>query len=110
MNWKHHVCASCLVIIVFCIGPTPHVSADTAVPKGRVTAGINLRAAPGLSGKVITGLEAGTVVAITDEQAGWYQIAYEHETYGYRGWVYGKYIALLPAAPAEPTAPPAAAA
>lgn len=86
-----------------CLVPTV-AAADIADLKGRVTAGINLRAAPGLSGKVITGLEAGTVVVVTGEQAGWYQIAYEDETYGYRGWVYGKYIELL-AAPAAPVTP-----
>ncbi len=67
--------------------------------RGRVTAGINLRAAPGLAGKVITGLEAGTLITITDEQSGWYQIAYEDDAYGYRGWVYGRYIERFSATP-----------
>ena len=89
--------STCLTMTVF--------AAEAAGPRGRVTAGINLRAAPGLSGKVITGLEPGTVVAVTGEEAGWYQIAYEDETYGYRGWVYGKYVEIL-TAPMAPVVTP----
>jgi len=100
---KSRNCKTLLLLswIFFSLSTTVH-AADISANQGRVTAGINLRAAPGLSGKVITGLEAGTVVVVTGEQAGWYQIAYENETYGYRGWVYGKYIELL----AVPAAPP----
>jgi len=92
-----------LTWIFICMAPTVYAAEVTDL-KGRITAGINLRAAPGLSGKLITGLEAGTVVIVTGEQAGWYQIAYENETYGYRGWVYGKYVELL-AAPVTPVVP-----
>jgi len=100
---KSRNCKTLLLLswIFFSLSTTVH-AADGSASQGQVTAGINLRAAPGLSGKVITGLEAGTVVVVTGEQAGWYQIAYENETYGYRGWVYGKYIELL----AVPAAPP----
>lgn len=92
-----------LTLILFCLTPNAY-AAEITDRNGRVTAGINLRAAPGLSGKVITGLDAGTVVVVTGKQAAWYQIAYEDETYGYRGWVYGKYVELL----AAPAAPPVA--
>jgi hypothetical protein len=104
MKSKYVLFSFCLVVILFSLVPALTASETAGTAKGRTTAGINLRAAPGLSGKIITGLDAGTIVAITGEQAGWYQIAYEDETYGYRGWVYGKYVETL-AAPA--TAPPA---
>lgn len=94
MKVKNCLTVLLLTLIAICLTMTVY-AAEVADRKGRVTAGINLRAAPGLSGKVITGLEPGTVVVVTREQAGWYQIAYEDETYGYRGWVYGKYVEIL---------------
>ena len=109
MNSKHCLFLLCFSVILFSLGHTRGSFAAANTERGRITAGINLRAAPGLAGKVITSLEAGTVVAITGEQSGWYQIAYEDETYGYRGWVYGKYIEMLSAEPG-PVAPAAVAA
>jgi len=100
MKSKNYQILLLLPFILFCLTLNAY-AAEIADRQGRVTAGINLRAAPGLSGKVITGLDAGTVVVVTGKQAGWYQIAYEDETYGYRGWVYSKYVELL-AAPAAP--------
>ena len=81
--------------ILIAPGIAVHASEAKDTARGRVTAGINLRAAPGLAGRVITGLEKGTVVTITGRQADWYQIAWENDAYGYRGWVYGKYIERL---------------
>jgi|GEM_PF-857019 len=101
MKSKNYQILLLLAFILFCLTPNAYAT-EIADRKGRVMAGINLRAAPGLSGKVITGLDAGTIVVVTGKQAGWYQIAYEDETYGYRGWVYGKYVELLSA----PAAPP----
>ena len=85
-----------------------HQSGAEDIARGRVMTGINLRAAPGLAGKVITALESGTVVTITGEQSGWYQITWENESYGYRGWVYGKYIEKFPTAPVKQAADRAA--
>ncbi len=97
---------NCLFLLSFftmlvSLGIIVHESKADDNARGRVTTGINLRAAPGLAGKVITALETGTVVTITGEQSGWYQISYEDDAYGYRGWVYGKYIEKLAAAPVQ---------
>ncbi len=107
MKAKHSLFLLTVAVLLISLGP-PLYASETADPiRGRVSAGINLRAAPGLAGKVITGLEPGIVVTITGEQSGWYQIAYEDETYGYRGWVYGKYIEKLSAGPTAPARPAA---
>lgn len=86
-------------------GGLPPSTARADAWAGRVTANVNLRAAPGLHGAVITGLAQGTIVQAHEETDGWVKVSYENDTFGYQGWVYGTYVqpteALLPA----PTAP-----
>ncbi|MCP3954204.1 MAG: SH3 domain-containing protein [Desulfobacterales bacterium] len=107
MKAKHSLFLLYFSVMLIGLGHSPWASAAADLFRGRITAGVNLRAAPGLAGKVITGLEPGTVVAITGQQSGWYQIAYENDTYGYSGWVYGKYIEKLPTEPTVPATPAA---
>jgi len=59
---------------------------------GDTTSTINLRESPGLDGKIITGIQKGKKGLIKDKHGDWYQIIFEYNTYGYKGWVYGKYI------------------
>lgn len=60
--------------------------------RGKVTGNLNLRTSPGRNGKLITSLKKGEIITITDQDGDWYQIFIERETYGYKGWTYGKYI------------------
>ena len=59
---------------------------------GEVTANVNLRRYNGLNGKIIIEIEKGEKVLIKDEIGGWYQVIVEIKTYGYIGWIYGKYV------------------
>ena len=59
---------------------------------GVTTANVNLRKSPGLDGTIITGIEKGKVGLIKDKNGGWYQIMFAYDTYGFNGWIYGKYL------------------
>jgi len=61
-------------------------------PNGEITINVNLRQTPSLNGVIITGLKKNERVVIEDNQEDWYQVVVERETYGFKGWVYGKYI------------------
>ena len=61
-----------------------------------ITSNINLRQSPDLNGKIITGIKKGTKVIVTGQKGKWYQIAVKKESYGYLGWVFGKYLKKLP--------------
>ena len=63
--------------------------------QGEIISRVNLRQAPGLYGKVITGIQRGTVVLVKDRQGDWFRIIVSGETYGYEGWIYAKYLRLL---------------
>ena len=64
----------------------------SGLPNGEITANVNLRQMPGLNGVIITGLKKNERVIIEDKQEDWYQVLVERKTYGFKGWVYGKYI------------------
>lgn len=64
--------------------------------KGRATAKINVRKIPAGNGAIITQIEKGQEVIIRDKREEWYKIVVEEKTYGFMGWVYGKYIKKLP--------------
>ena len=66
---------------------------------GRATANVNLRAAPGLQGAVITGLVQGTIVQVQEEKDGWIKVAHQNDGFGFQGWVYGQYVQPLEPAP-----------
>jgi len=59
---------------------------------GEVTTNVNLRRSHGLHGKIITEIEKGEKVLIKDKIGDWYQVIVEKKTYGYKGWIYGKYV------------------
>jgi len=59
---------------------------------GQVTTNVNLRRYNGLHGKIITEIEKGEKVLIKDKIGDWYQVIVERNTYGYIGWIYGKYV------------------
>jgi len=62
---------------------------------GEVTTNANLRKSPGLEGNIFAGLRKGDRVLIIDRHEDWYQIAIETDSYGYKGWVFGKYLKRL---------------
>lgn len=64
-----------------------------------VTTKVNVRRSPGLEGKVISGLESGERVLVKDQHEQWYNVVFEEGTFGYRGWVYGKFLKRIPARP-----------
>ena len=59
---------------------------------GATTANVNLRKSPGLDGTIIAGIEIGKVGLIKDKNGDWYQIMLAYDSYGYNGWIYGKYL------------------
>ena len=63
---------------------------------GKVTAEVNLRRTPGLDGKIFAFLIKGEEVLVREKQDDWYKIIVERETYGYIGWVYGKFVKKAP--------------
>ncbi len=62
---------------------------------GEVTRNVHVRKSPGLKGNIFTGLKKGNKLLIIDRHKGWYQIAVETDSYGYKGWVFGKYLKRL---------------
>lgn len=56
------------------------------------TARVNLRKSPGLDGKIITRLAKGEIGLIKAKKGDWHQITLEYDTYGYKGWLFGKYL------------------
>lgn len=60
----------------------------------RTTANINLRKSPGLYGEIIGNILEGETVVINNKHEDWYQVTYDTDVFGYKGWVYGKFIAL----------------
>jgi len=77
---------------MYCVG----VSDAYEQWKGRATAKLNVRKIPVGNGAIITQIEKGQEVTIRDKQEGWYKIVIEEKTYGFMGWVYGKYIKKIP--------------
>jgi uncharacterized protein YgiM (DUF1202 family) len=76
---------------------------------GKVTTNVNLRKYNGLHGKIITKIEKGERVLIKDKIGNWYKVIFERDTYGYIGWVYGKYVKttfVKKKKPAPPTKKP----
>ena len=81
-----------LLFIVMCCAETGR-SAESVEPMyGQVTTNVNLRRYNGLHGKIITEIEKGEKVLIKDKIGDWYQVIVERNTYGYIGWIYGKYV------------------
>ncbi len=64
--------------------------------KGRATSKLNVRKIPAVNGAIITQIEKGQEVTIRDKREEWYKIVIEEKTYGFMGWVYGKYIKKIP--------------
>jgi uncharacterized protein YraI len=77
--------------------------------QGRLLSNVNLRQAPGLNGRVICGLQKGSLLTVREQRGDWYRVAQEQENYGYFGWVYAKYVAREASATEEVAVPPAAA-
>jgi len=62
--------------------------------KGEVTARVNVRKAPGETSPVITQMDPGAKVTVSDEKEGWYKVVVEEDTFGFIGWVYGQYVKI----------------
>ncbi len=54
---------------------------------------LNVRDEPGLGGKIITTVQPGQEFGYTKEQNGWYNIVLNN---GQSGWVFGRYVKVLP--------------
>jgi hypothetical protein len=80
---------SFLASVVICWTGTGHAFESW---DGEVTAEVNLRRIPGLDGKIFASLEKGDKVLVRDEHNDWFNVVAERETYGYIGWVYGRFI------------------
>ena len=64
--------------------------------KGSATAKLNVRRIPAKNGAIITQIKKGQEVTIRDKRECWYKIAIEEKSYGFMGWVYGRYIKKIP--------------
>ena len=60
--------------------------------EGQVTVRLNVRQAPGRTSPVITQIDQGALVTVSDEREGWYKVTVEEETFGFIDWVHGKYV------------------
>jgi len=82
-----------ILFFIFCFSLCPFKDVYAfGQPNGEITINVNLRQTPSLNGVIITGLKKNERVVIEDNQEDWYQVVVERETYGFNGWVYGKYI------------------
>ena len=81
-----------LVFITICLVNTTFA---VDLGQGEIISRVNLRQAPGLHGKVITGIQRGTLVLVKDRQGDWFRIIVSGETYGYEGWIYAKYLRFI---------------
>ncbi len=82
-----------LISTALVICQAPLLFADETVAwTARASANVNLRAAPGLHGAVITGLTKGTELRVLDQAQGWVKVSHQNDTFGYQGWVYGHYV------------------
>ena len=82
-----------LFFLFLCIGMCCAETGSAVEPMyGEVTANVNLRRYNGLHGKIIIEIEKGEKVLIKDKIGDWYQVIVERKTYGYIGWIYGKYV------------------
>ena len=93
-NLTLHIFLFVLLIILVTVCPFRN-SFSAEIIYGEVISRVNLRQSPGLNGKIITGIPAGTMAVVKDQQAGWYKISVSEATYGYEGWVYGKFLKLV---------------
>lgn len=64
---------------------------------------VNLRQGPGLDSRIISVLKQGQKVTVLETRSNWSMVSVDSEKFGFRGWVYGDYLARL-----NPPEPPAA--
>lgn len=86
--------------------------------QGTLSSRVNLRMAPGLSGKIITGIDRGQVVTVENKHEDWLQVTVNGNGFRLTGWIYGKYVqpsetiaaptAVAPMAAEPPSPAPAA--
>jgi len=82
------------LIMVMITSPSRN-SFATEIIYGKVISSVNLRQAPGMNEKIITGIPGGTLVIVKDQQANWYRVAISGTAYSYEGWLYGKFLKLI---------------
>ncbi|ABW66662.1 PilZ domain-containing protein [Desulfosudis oleivorans] len=90
---------------LLCIGLCMGIAHAGDVQMGEVTTEVKLRRSPGLNGQWMETLAAGQKVIITQETNDWYQVVYEKERYGYKGWAYKKYVKITENAAPETAFP-----
>ncbi len=64
--------------------------------KGRATVRVNVRKAPGKGAEIMTQVDQGDDVTVKGVRDGWYRVFVEGDTFGFEGWIYGKYITPAP--------------
>ncbi|MFO7985838.1 MAG: SH3 domain-containing protein [Desulfatiglandaceae bacterium] len=69
--------------------------------EGRVTARVNVRKAPGKDSEIITQINSGDSVTVNDMKKGWCKVVVEGDSFGFIGWVYGKYVTRAGGAEAQ---------
>ena len=61
--------------------------------EGKATTGLNVRKSPGVGGQVMTWLQKGQNILISDEKEKWYKIVFDMEgKKDHEGWVHSRYI------------------
>jgi uncharacterized protein YraI len=81
-----------IILAVGSIGWTADCSEPYEAWKGHVTARVNVRQGPGETSHILTQIDEGVEVTITDEKEGWFKVVVQKDTFGFVGWVYGRYV------------------
>jgi len=68
---------------------------------GRMTVRVNVRKAPGSESEIITQIDRGYIVGVSDARHGWYKVMVEEDTFGIIGWVHGKYVERIDTDPSS---------
>jgi len=97
---------NCFIILtIWSIGRAANCSEPYEPWKGEVTTRVNVRQAPGETSHILTQIDEGVEVTISDEKEGWFKVVVEKDTFGFVGWVYGRYV-RNPAAASPTSYPP----
>jgi len=81
----------CLFILYMVIGDPGNLSAFE-MWNGIVTTNNTLRKSPDSKGDAIISLQRGDKVVVKNKKGSWYNVIIGSNEYGYRGWIYKKYL------------------
>ncbi|MEL4105983.1 peptidoglycan DD-metalloendopeptidase family protein [Oscillospiraceae bacterium WX1] len=91
-----HKAAAVLLLFAALLFPAAEFSvqaADVTSAAGQITTGaLNVRSAPGTTGKILTSLPYGSYVTLISPSGTWWRVEYAPGAYGYMSGAYIKYV------------------